>query len=445
MSSSDHTADQTTYQRPGPRSAEWFARAGKSTPGGVNSPVRAFNGVGGTPAFIDHAKGAYIYDVDGNEYVDYVGSFGPMILGHADPAVVEAVQTQAAKGLSFGAPTGLETELAEIICSIVDSIESVRMVNSGTEAAMTALRLARGYTGRNKVVKFAGNYHGHVDALLVEAGSGALTLGIPGSPGVPEAVVADTLVATYNDLDSVAEAFKTHGADIACVMVEPVAGNMNCVPPVDGFLAGLRDLCDQHGALLVFDEVMTGFRVHPGCAQAHFGVTPDVTALGKIVGGGMPVGAVGGPKQVMETLAPTGPVYQAGTLSGHPLGMAAGIATLTQLRDGSVHKAIAPQLDKLLAGLEARATRHGVGFLTNRVGAMFGMFFTDAPSVTRFDEVAACDTQAFAMFFHHMLDHGVYLAPSAFEAAFISQMHDDKAIQRTLDAADAAFAALARR
>jgi len=432
------------WQRPGPRSAELFERAARVTPGGVNSPVRAFSGVGGTPAFIDRAQGAYIHDVDGNEYVDYVGSFGPMILGHAHPAVVEAVQTQAAKGLSFGAPTGLETELAELVCSMVDSIESVRMVNSGTEAAMTALRLARGHTGRKKVIKFAGNYHGHVDALLVNAGSGALTLGIPGSPGVPEAVVQDTLVATYNDLDSVAEAFKAHGDDVACVMVEPVAGNMNCVPPEDGFLQGLRDLCDQYGALLVFDEVMTGFRVHPGCAQAHFGVTPDVTALGKIVGGGMPVGAVGGPSQVMETLAPTGPVYQAGTLSGHPLGMAAGIATLSRLKDGSVHEAIAPKLDSLLAGLQARADKHGVAFLTQRVGAMFGMFFTDAPRVSRFDDVAACDTDKFAVFFHTMLDHGVYLAPSAFEAAFISQAHDDAAIARTLEAADAAFVAVAQ-
>jgi glutamate-1-semialdehyde 2,1-aminomutase len=437
------STDSSRWQRPGPRSAELFERASKVTPGGVNSPVRAFSGVGGTPAFIDHAEGAYIHDVDGNEYVDYVGSFGPMILGHAHPAVVEAVQNQATKGLSFGAPTGLETELAELICSMVDSIESVRMVNSGTEAAMTALRLARGHTGRKKVIKFAGNYHGHVDALLVNAGSGALTLGIPGSPGVPEAVVEDTLVATYNDLDSVAEAFKTHGDDIACVMVEPVAGNMNCVPPVDGFLQGLRDLCDEHGALLIFDEVMTGFRVHPGCAQAYYGVTPDVTALGKIVGGGMPVGAVGGPAKVMETLAPTGPVYQAGTLSGHPLGMAAGIATLSRIKGGAVHEAIAPKLDALLAGLEERAAKHGVAFLTQRVGAMFGMFFTDAKQVSRFDDVAACDTEAFGRFFHAMLDHGVYLAPSAFEAAFISQAHDDTAIERTLEAADAAFAAVA--
>lgn len=439
-----HQSVNVDWQRPGPASRALFERAQRVTPGGVNSPVRAYAGVGGTPAFIDHAAGAYVHDVDGNEYVDYVGSFGPMILGHAHPAVVDAVQKQAAKGLSFGAPTGLETELAELVCSMVDSIESVRLVNSGTEAAMTALRLARGHTGRKKVIKFAGNYHGHVDALLVSAGSGALTLGIPGSPGVPEAVVQDTLVATYNDLESVAQVFREHGDDVACVMVEPVAGNMNCVPPEPGFLEGLRSLCDEHGALLVFDEVMTGFRVHPGCAQAHFGVTPDVTALGKIVGGGMPVGAVGGPRHVMETLAPTGPVYQAGTLSGHPLGMAAGIATLERLKDGAVHAAIAPRLDTLLAGLQARADKHGVAFLTQRVGAMFGLFFTDATRVSRFDDVAACDTDRFARFFHTMLDHGVYLAPSAFEAAFISQAHDDIAIERTLDAADAAFAAVAQ-
>ncbi len=432
------------HARPGPRSVELFDRARRFTPGGVNSPARAFNGVGGgAPVFMDHAKGAWITDVDGNDYVDYVGSFGPMILGHADPAVVEAVQKQAAKGLSFGAPTGLEVELAELISEMVTSIESVRMVNSGTEAAMTAIRLARGHTGRNKILKFAGNYHGHVDALLVNAGSGPLTLGIPGSPGVPAAVVEDTLVATYNDLESVKTAFAEHGDEIAAIMVEPVAGNMNCVPPVDGFLEGLRSLCDAYGSLLIFDEVMTGFRVHPGCAQAYFGVTPDVTALGKIVGGGMPVGAVGGPASVMETLAPSGPVYQAGTLSGHPLGMAAGIATLSQIRDGSVHAAIEPRVTALRDGLAARAKQHGVPFMTQAAGAMFGMFFTEADRVTRFDEVAACDLQAFARFFHGMLDNGVYLAPAAFEAAFVSRAHDDAAIEATLAAADKAFAAVA--
>lgn len=422
-----------------------FTDAQKHIPGGVNSPVRAFKGVGGDPVFFASAKGAYLTDVEGKKYIDYIGSWGPMIAGHAHPEIIEAVQKACENGLSYGAPTAIETVMADLLCELLPSMEMVRMVNSGTEATMTALRLARGYTGRDKVIKFAGNYHGHVDALLVNAGSGALTLGIPGSPGIPAAAVQDTLVASYNDLESVAAAFEAHGDDIACVMVEPVAGNMNCVPPVPGFLEGLRSLCDDHGALLVFDEVMTGFRVHPGCAQAYYGVTPDVTALGKIVGGGMPVGAVGGPTAVMESLAPTGPIYQAGTLSGHPLGMAAGIATLTQLRDGRVHAAIAPRLDALIAGLEARAASRGIDFTVQRAGAMFGMFFTDAPQVTGFDAVAACDSAAFGHFFHSMLDHGVYLAPSAFEAAFISREHDDTAIARTLDAADAAFAALAQR
>ncbi len=428
--------------RPGPRSQQLFESASRVIAGGVNSPVRAFNGVGGTPVFIDHAKGACIYDVDGNEYIDYVGSFGPMLLGHANTRVVKAVQQQAAKGLSFGAPTGLETELAELICSMIASIESVRMVNSGTEATMSALRLARGHTGRNKVLKFGGCYHGHVDALLVEPGSGALTLGIPGSPGIPKGATQDTLVATYNDLDSVARAFEQYGHDIACVMVEPVAGNMNCVPPVAGFLEGLRVLCDEHGALLVFDEVMTGFRVGPAGAQGYYGVTPDLTALGKIVGGGMPVGAIGGPTEIMRTLAPTGPVYQAGTLSGHPLGMAAGIATLTQIRDGDFYTHIEQHLTQLLDGLQTRADRHGIAFTSQRAGAMFGLFFTDARRLTRFDDVAACDTQRFARFFHAMLDHGVYLAPSAFEAGFISAAHTGTEITRTLDAAEVAFAGL---
>lgn len=428
------------------RSSELFNRAQNFIPGGVNSPARTFNGVGGgAPVFIDHARGAWITDVDGNEYVDYVGSFGPMLLGHAEPTVIEAVQQQAAKSLSFGAPTAQEVELAELICEMVDSIEAIRMVNSGTEATMTAIRLARGHTGRNKILKFAGNYHGHVDALLVEAGSGALTLGIPGTPGVPQSVVADTLVATYNDLDSVKTAFAEHGVDIAGVIIEPVAGNMNCVPPVPGFLEGLRQLCDQYGSLLIFDEVMTGFRVHPACAQAAFGIKPDITTLGKIVGGGMPVGAVGGAANIMASLAPSGPVYQAGTLSGHPLGMAAGLATLKQIKDGHVHKNIEPRMQQLRDGLKSKADKHGVPFMTQSAGAMFGMFFTEADSITRFDEVAACDLEAFGQFFHHMLDNGVYLAPAAFETAFVSQAHDDQAIEATLEAADAAFAALANR
>lgn len=432
------------YARPGPQSRELFDRARRVIPGGVNSPARAYNGVGGgAPAFIDHAQGAWITDVDGNTYVDYVGSFGPMILGHADPAVIEAICEQASRSLSFGAPTGLEVELAELICDMIDSIESVRMVNSGTEATMTAIRLARGHTGRNKILKFAGNYHGHVDALLVAAGSGALTLGIPGSPGVPQPVVADTLVATYNDASSVEAAFAEHGDDIAAVIVEPVAGNMNCVPPVPGFLESLRNQCDQHGALLIFDEVMTGFRVHPACAQTAFGITPDLTTLGKIIGGGMPVGAVGGKAEVMATLAPSGPVYQAGTLSGHPIGMAAGLATLKQIRGGAVHAQIEPRMSALRLGLAELARKHGIPFLTQGVGAMLGLFFTEAESVTRFDEVAACDQAAFNRFFHVMLDNGVYFAPSAFEAAFISRAHDEQAIEATLIAADRAFASMA--
>src|SRR5699024_5378041 len=410
--------------RPGARSQQSFAAASRVIPGGVNSPVRAFNSVGGTPVFIDHATGAHIYDTDGNEYIDYVGSYGPMILGHANAHVVAAVQQQAARGLSYGAPTEVETELAELICSMVDSIESVRMVNSGTEAAMTALRLARGYTQRNKVLQFAGCYHGHVDALLVEAGSGALTLGIPGSPGVPEGVTQDTLVAHYNDLDSVKQAFLEYGDDIACIIVEPVAGNMNCIPPVSGFLQGLRDLCDAHGALLILDEVMTGFRVGPAGAQEYFGIRPDLTMLGKIVGGGMPVAAVGGRADVMQTLAPVGPVYQAGTLSGHPMGMAAGIATLKQLQHGDFHSHIETHLRQLLDGLEARAKAHGIALATQRAGGMFGLFFTDQqPPLTRFTDVAACDGERFTRFFHAMLDEGVYFAPSPFEAGFISAAH----------------------
>lgn len=422
-------------------SQQSFAAACRVIPGGVNSPVRAYASVGGEPIFIDRAQGPHVHDVDGNEYIDYVGSYGPMILGHANTRVIEAIREQAAKGLSYGAPTELETQLAELICAMVDSIESVRMVSSGTEAAMTALRLARGHTGRNKVLKFAGCYHGHVDALLVAAGSGALTLGIPGSPGVPEGVTQDTLVATYNDLDSAAQAFEQYGDDIACVIVEPVAGNMNCIPPVDGFLQGLRDLCDSHGALLIMDEVMTGFRVGPAGAQGRFGIRPDLTMLGKIVGGGMPVAAVGGAADIMQTLAPTGPVYQAGTLSGHPLAMVAGIATLSQLQRGDFYSHIETHLSTLLDGLEQRAQAHGVPFTTQSAGAMFGLFFTEQPGpLTGFADVQKCDTERFTQFFHAMLDAGVYFAPSAFEASFISAAHTEPVIAQTLDAADSVFA-----
>lgn len=426
-----------------PASQALFDAAQRVIPGGVNSPVRAFNAVGGTPPFIACAAGAWLTDEDGTRYIDYVGSWGPMILGHAYPSVVAAVQAQAAKGLSYGAPSKLEIRLAELVCEYVDSIESVRMVNSGTEAAMTALRLARGVTGRDKVIKFAGGYHGHVDALLVKPGSGALTLGLPASPGIPAAATGDTLTADFNDLDSVAAAFKQHPENVACVMVEPVAGNMNCIPPDRGFLSGLRKLCDDYGALLVFDEVMTGFRVARGGAQAYYDVRPDITILGKIIGGGMPVGAIGGAREIMRGLAPTGAVYQAGTLSGNPLAMAAGIATLEALSDESFYARLEQRTQALLAGLEQAAQSHGINLLTQQVGAMFGLFFTDADAVRCFADAAACDTQQFKRFFHGMLTRGVYLAPSAFEAGFMSAAHGEPEIAQTVAAANATFAAMA--
>jgi len=425
------------------RSQALFAAAQKIIPGGVNSPVRAFNSVGGTPPFIARAAGAHLFDVDDNKYIDYVGSWGPMILGHAHPDVVAAVQTQAAKGLSYGAPAEVEIQLAELICEYVPSIESVRMVNSGTEAAMTALRLARGVTGRNKVIKFAGCYHGHVDALLVKPGSGALTLGLPASPGIPESVTRDTLIADFNNLDSVAKAFAEHPGEIACVMVEPVAGNMNCIPPLPGFLEGLRKLCDEHEALLVFDEVMTGFRVSRGGAQQLYGVMPDVTALGKIVGGGMPVGAIGGSREVMQALAPTGAIYQAGTLSGNPLAMVAGIATLEALRDDAVYRQLDERTEQLLSGLNAAAQENGIALFTQHVGGMFGVFFTDSGQVSGFEDASACNVEQFKVFFHEMLKRGVYLAPSAFEAGFMSAAHGVQEIEQTLTAARASFAVLA--
>ncbi len=425
------------------RSQSLFKAARKVIPGGVNSPVRAFSSVGGTPPFIERAAGAHIFDVDGNRYIDYVGSWGPMILGHAHPAVVAAVQAQAAKGLSYGAPAEPEIRLAQLICETIPSIESVRMVNSGTEATMTALRLARGVTGRNKVLKFAGGYHGHVDALLVKPGSGALTLGLPASPGIPESVTRDTLIADFNDLDSVKQIFAEHGPDIACVMVEPVAGNMNCIPPVAGFLAGLRALCDQHGALLVFDEVMTGFRVARGGAQELYGVHPDITALGKIVGGGMPVGAVGASREIMQALAPTGSIYQAGTLSGNPLAMVAGIATLEALREDGFYRRLEARTEQLLDGLVACAKEYAIELHTQHVGSMFGLFFTAANQVQCFADASSCNLEQFKRFFHGMLSQGVYLAPSAFEAGFVSAAHGEEEIAQTLAAARATFAAMA--
>lgn len=424
------------------RSAELFARASAVIPGGVNSPVRAFRGVGGTPVFMHDARGPYLFDVDGNRYSDYVGSWGPMLLGHSDPDVLAAVHEQVDLALGFGAPTEIETRMAEKIISLVPSIERVRMVNSGTEATMSAVRLARGHTGRDTVVKFAGCYHGHVDSLLVRAGSGALTLGIPDSPGVPADLARHTINLPYNDADAVRDLFQRQGDSIACIIVEPVAGNMNCVPPQPGFLEALRECCDQHGAVLIFDEVMTGFRVSAGGAQAHYGVTPDLTTLGKIVGGGLPVGAFGGRRDVMESIAPTGPVYQAGTLSGNPLAMAAGLTTLHKLSQPGFHDQVAEATRTLTDGARECAARAGIALTTNHVCGMFGLFFTDAERVTCFEDVAACDSERFKAFFHGMLERGVYLAPSAFEAGFVSASHSADVINATLDAMSDTFATL---
>ena len=412
-----------------------FNAAKKVIPGGVNSPVRAYKAVGGTPVFIDHAHGAYIYDTDGKEYIDYVCSWGPMILGHADPLVVAAVQAAAGQGLSFGAPTTMETKLAELICSAVASIEQVRMVNSGTEATMSAIRLARGFTGRDKIIKFEGCYHGHADGLLVKAGSGALTLGVPTSPGVPAAMAEHTLTLEFNNLEQVTTVFDEVGEQLAAVIVEPVAGNMNCVPPKSGFLGGLRNLCDQYNTVLIFDEVMTGFRVAAAGAQTLYSVTPDLTTLGKVVGGGLPVGAFGGRAEIMAHLAPQGAVYQAGTLSGNPLAMAAGIATLQQVLEVGFYERLGERLDRLIEGLRSVASDTDIPLTTNHVGTMFGLFFTEADTVSSFADVMACDTVRFGRFFHGMLEEGIYLAPSAFEAGFISSAHGNSEIDRTLESA----------
>lgn len=419
-----------------------FAQAQKVIPGGVNSPVRAFNGVGSTPVFIHKAQGAYLYDEEGKQYIDYVGSWGPMVLGHNHPTILNAVIETAQNGLSFGAPTELEIKLAELVCKLVPSIEMVRMVNSGTEATMSAIRLARGYTKRDKIIKFEGCYHGHADSLLVKAGSGALTLGQPSSPGVPADFAKHTLTCTYNDLHSVEETFKRYPDEIACIIVEPVAGNMNCVPPKPGFLQGLRQLCDQYNALLIIDEVMTGFRVALAGAQSYYGVQPDLTCLGKIIGGGMPVGAFGGKKEIMQYIAPTGPVYQAGTLSGNPIAMAAGIACLTELAKPGNEALLAAKTKTLAEGLKALAEKHHIPFVVNYVGGMFGIFFTERETVESYTDVMNCNIERFKTFFHHMLSQGVYLAPSAFEAGFMSLAHTDEDIQNTLKAADIAFQAL---
>ena len=423
------------------RSDELFQRAQKSIPGGVNSPVRAFRAVGGTPRFIDRAQGAYLHDADGKAYVDYVGSWGPMILGHQHPEVVEAIRRQAEIGVSYGAPTELEIEMAELLSARMPALEQVRLCNSGTEATMSALRLARGFTGRDRIVKFEGCYHGHADGLLVKAGSGALTLGVPSSPGVPADFAKYTLTATYNDPGSVEALFEGNPGGIAALIVEPVAGNMNCVPPAAGFLQALRALCDRHGALLIFDEVMTGFRVHPGGATARFGVKPDLVTLGKIIGGGLPVGAFGGRRDVMQKLAPVGPVYQAGTLSGNPLAMAAGLATLRLLGDARLYADLERWTGRLLAGLEDAARTAGVPFTTTQVGSMFGLFFTSEKDIASYAQVMRCDVARFKGFFHAMLAAGIYLAPSAYEAGFVSAAHGERELALTLDAAARAFRA----
>ena len=419
-----------------------FESACAVIPGGVNSPVRAFKSVGGTPVFIDHAKGPFLYGANGQRYIDYVGSWGPMILGHADPDVVEAVQSAAAQGLSFGAPTALETELANLVCQAVPSMDQVRMVNSGTEATMSAIRLARGYTGRDTLIKFEGCYHGHADSLLVKAGSGALTLGIPTSPGVPQDAARHTLTLQFNNIDEIERVFAESGEEIAAVIVEPVTGNMNCIAPAPGFLEALRTVCDRSGAVLIFDEVMTGFRVGLGGAQGLYGIQPDLTTLGKVLGGGLPVGAFGGRAEIMARLAPLGPVYQAGTLSGNPLAMTAGIATLQKVAAPGFFDKLTERTQTLVAGLARVAAVAGVPLATESVGGMFGLFFTDNDRVSSFAEVMACDSDRFSRFFHGMLERGVYLAPSAFEAGFVSITHTDAEIDETLAAAAEVFGEL---
>jgi glutamate-1-semialdehyde 2,1-aminomutase len=419
-----------------------YEEACKYIPGGVNSPVRAFRGVGGEPIFFKKAAGAHATAADGRRFIDYVGSWGPMILGHAHPQVIKAVQETAADGLSFGAPTELETRLARRVIELMPSMELVRFVSSGTEATMSAIRLARGFTGRDTIVKFEGCYHGHSDSLLIKAGSGALTLGVPTSPGVPNALANHTVTLTFNDAEQVREAFRRIGGQIACIIVEPVAGNMNCVPPAPGFLETLRSECDRSGALLIFDEVMTGFRVALGGAQALYGVRPDLTTLGKIIGGGMPVGAFGGRRDIMERLAPLGPVYQAGTLSGNPVAMIAGITTLDLVSAPGFHEKLAAATDVLIRGLSDSARRAGIPLATNQVCGMFGFFFTEERSVDSYAKVMACDVERFKRFFHGMLAEGIYFAPSAYEAGFMSAAHTEADIDATVEAATRVFANL---
>ncbi len=419
-----------------------FQAAQQHIPGGVNSPVRAFKAVGGTPRFIDRAEGAYIFDVDGKRYIDYVLSWGPMLLGHAYAPVVNAVTEQIKKGLSFGAPTEIETRLADKLCDIVPGMDMVRMVNSGTEATMSAIRLARGATGRDKIIKFEGCYHGHSDSLLIKAGSGALTFGVPSSPGVPAALAEHTVTLSYNDIDGVKAAFEQFGNEVACVIVEPVAGNMNCVPPLPGFLECLRQCCDDYQSVLIIDEVMTGFRLGLTGAQGHYGVTADITCLGKVIGGGMPVAAFGGRRDIMEQLAPSGPVYQAGTLSGNPAAMAAGLAMIDAISQPGFYEQPFARTQQLIDGLHERAAAANIPLSSNHVGTMFGIFFTDEAKITNYQQVMACNTERFNRFFHGMLDGGVYLAPASYEAGFLSAAHTEADIQQTLDVAEQVFANL---
>lgn len=425
--------------------ASLFNDAQKYIPGGVNSPVRAFKGVGGEPIFVERGQGAHIYSTTGQRYIDYVGSWGPLILGHAHPKVLAAIHEAVDKGTSFGAPTTLEVDMAKMICTLMPNIEQVRMVNSGTEATMSAIRLARGYTGRNKIVKFTGCYHGHSDSLLVNAGSGVLTLGIAGSAGVPAEFIQHTLVASFNDCEQIKDIFTHHGQDIAAVILEPVVGNANCILPLPEFLTTLRELCTSHQSVLIFDEVMTGFRVSLGGAQALYNIKPDLTTLGKIIGGGLPVGAFGGRREIMQCLAPVGGVYQAGTLSGNPVAMAAGLAMLKELQGNpAIYTQLNQNTAELLHGLKERANDHGIAFTYQHVGSFFGFFFTDQPTITRYEQVMACNVEQFKQFFHGMLKEGVYFAPSAFEAGFMSAAHTLADLEMTLEAAQRVFAGMGR-
>lgn len=417
-----------------------FTAAQRHIPGGVNSPVRAFKAVGGTPVFFERASGAYMFDADGNRYIDYVLSWGPMLLGHNHPQVMQAISEQLEKATSFGTPTELEINLADKICSIVPGMDMVRMVNSGTEATMSAIRLARGYTGRDKIIKFEGCYHGHSDSLLVKAGSGALTLGVPSSPGVPECLADHTITLSYNDCEQVQKVFEEIGNQIACIIVEPVVGNMNCVPPIPGFLETLRQCCTDSGALLIMDEVMTGFRISQQGAIGYYQIEADLVCLGKVIGGGMPVGAFGGKREIMQHIAPLGPVYQAGTLSGNPVAMAAGLATLELISQPGFLDPVVERTDRMVQGLLERAKQFNIPLTSNHVGTMWGLFFSEEEKIVNYQQVIACDTERFARFFHGMLEEGVYLAPASYEAGFTSSAHTDQDIKDTLDAAERVFA-----